>query len=230
MSVDTPRDRERLQQAVTYAAVGATQSPDLMRYPPVGYRPLEQRRRVGHGDERWAWAVDELLTGGVYRGAGMGVRITPVTAADAERTYHPVAFDDEGAPAAAAGVGADDEVYTASGERHLRPGDVIVVGLAVGRQLWLPLPTKVVLLEQEEQRVMYAVGTLPSAVRSRSRSSRPPMARCGSPCAASRGPQRGGDGRCCPGCCWPASSSPSASCAPSCARSPLSQPDLGWAR
>jgi len=161
MSVESPRDRERLQQAVTYAAVGATQSPDLMRYPPPGYRPLEQRRRIGHGDDRWAWAVDELLTGGVYRGAGMGVRITPVTVADAERTYHPVAFDDAGAPAAAAEVGADDEVYTARGERHLRPGDVIVVGLAVGRQLWLPLPTKVVLLEQDEQRVMYAVGTLP---------------------------------------------------------------------
>lgn len=161
MSVNTPSDRERLHQAVTYAAVGASQAPDLLRYPPPGYRPLERRRRIGHGDERWAWAVDELLTGGVYRGAGMGVRITPAAAQDADLTYHPVEFDPAGVPAAAAQVGPDDEVYTAGGARHLRPGDVVVIGLPVGSRLWFPAPMKVVLLEQEERRVVYAVGTLP---------------------------------------------------------------------
>ena len=155
------KDRSRQEQAVTYAAVGASQAPDLMQYPPAGYRPLEERGRVGHGPERWAYAVDELLTGGVYRGAGMGVRITPVSAADAEREYQPVEFDDSGEPAEPAQVGATDEVYTGSGARHLRPGDIIVVGLEVGSRIWLPLPTRVVLLEIDEARVMYAVGTLP---------------------------------------------------------------------
>jgi len=159
--VTTDRDRARQQQVVTYAAVGASQAPDLMRYPPTGYRPLEKRGRIGHGVDRWAYAVDELLTGGVYRGAGMGVRITPVTARDAELTYHHVEFDGAGEPVEAAQLGVSDEVYTASGLRHLRPADIIVVGLEVGRALWLPLPTKVVLLEQAEQRIMYAVGTLP---------------------------------------------------------------------
>ena len=157
----TDRDRARQQQAVTYAAVGASQARDLMRYPPTGYRPLEQRGRIGHGDERWAYALDELLTGGVYRGAGMGVRITPVTAGDAELTYQHVEFDGAGEPVEAAHLGAADEIYTSSGSRQLRPGDIIVVGLEVGRALWLPLPARVVLLEQAEQRVMYAVGTLP---------------------------------------------------------------------
>ncbi len=46
------RDQSRQQQSVTYAAVGATQAPDLMQYPPAGYRPIEQRGRIGHGDER----------------------------------------------------------------------------------------------------------------------------------------------------------------------------------
>ena len=59
------RDAARAEQAVTYAAVGASQAPDLLQYPPQGYRPLEMRGRVGHGDERWEWAVDALLTGGV---------------------------------------------------------------------------------------------------------------------------------------------------------------------
>ena len=155
------RDRARQQQAVTYASVGASQAPDLLQYPPSGYRPLEQRGRIGHGDERWAYAVDELLTGGVYRGAGMGVRITPVSAVDAQLEYQPVEFTTAGEPVEAAQVGAVDEVYTGSGARHLRPGDVIVVGLDVGRRIWLPLPTRVVLLEVDEARVMYAVGTLP---------------------------------------------------------------------
>lgn len=161
MPADSDRDRARQQQPVTYAAVGATQAPDLMQYPPRGYRPLEQRARIGHGDERWQYAVDELLTGGVYRGAGMGVRITPVTAGDADLTYSHVEFDAAGGPVEAAHLGASDEVYTASGARLLRPGDIVVVGLEVGSALWLPLPTRVVLLEQHPQRVMYAVGTLP---------------------------------------------------------------------
>ncbi len=161
VTADTTRDRARQLQPVTYAAVGATQAPDLLRYPPTGYRPLELRGRIGHGDERWQYAVDELLTGGVYRGAGMGVRITPVTAGDAELTYHHVEYDSVGEPVEPAQVGAADEVYTAGGARHLRPGDIVVVGLEVGRALWLPLPGRVVLLEEAAQRVMYAVGTLP---------------------------------------------------------------------
>jgi len=159
--VTTDRDRARQQQAVTYAAVGASQLPDLMRYPPSGYRPLEQRGRIGHGDDRWATAVDELLTGGVYRGAGMGVRITPVTAGDAALTYQHVEFNGEGEPLEAAELGAVDEIYTAEGARHLRAGDIVVVGLDVGTALWLPLPGRVVLLEHDASRVMYAVGTLP---------------------------------------------------------------------
>lgn len=158
---DVSRDRSRQQQAVTYAAVGASQAVDLMQYPPAGYRPLEQRGRVGHGDERWQHAVDELLTGGVYRGAGLGVRITPVSAGDAEREYQPVEFDTLGAPSEPAQLGAVDEVYTGTGDRHLRPGDVIVVGLEVRRRIWFPVPTRVVLLEVDEARVMYAAGTLP---------------------------------------------------------------------
>jgi len=154
----------RQEQAVTYAAVGASQAPDLLRYPPQGYRPLELRGRVGHGDERWAWAVDALLTGGVYRGAGMGVRMTAVDASEAERVYQPVEFDEQGEPVEAAEVGVVDEVFTSEGDRHLRPGDTIVVGLPVGERLWLPLPGRVVLLEHEDAHVMYAVGTLPGHV------------------------------------------------------------------
>ena len=161
VTADSTRDRARQQQPVTYGAVGATQAQDLMRYPPQGFRPLELRGRIGHGDERWAYATDELLTGGVYRGAGMGVRVTPVTAGDAAHTYTSVEYGDSGQAVEPAQVGDFDEVYTAGGARLVRPGDIVVVGLDVGEALWLPLPGRVVLVEQAEQRVMYAVGTLP---------------------------------------------------------------------
>jgi uncharacterized protein (UPF0548 family) len=91
----------------------------------------------------------------------MGVRITPVTAAEAELTFQPGGFDGEGNVVEPAHVGARDEVYTSEGTRHLRAGDTVVVGLTVRAALWLPLPGRVVLLEHHPQWVMYAIGTLP---------------------------------------------------------------------
>jgi hypothetical protein len=36
-------------QSVTYGAIGATLAPDLLRYPPAGYRPAEDSVRLGSG-------------------------------------------------------------------------------------------------------------------------------------------------------------------------------------
>lgn len=159
-----PRTRDsavEAEQSVTYAAVGATQAPDLLQYPPRGYRPLQLRSRIGHGDARWQYAVDELLTAGIYRGAGMGLRLTPAPPVQTENAYHPVTFGEDGEPEAPAELAPAEQVYTADGRPLLRPGDEITVGLAVGTRLWFPLPTRVVLLEQSDEVVTYAVGTLP---------------------------------------------------------------------
>ena len=53
----------------TYGAVGATQAPDLMQYPPKGFKPAEYRARVGHGDARFeaAWSPRDLEDPGAQR-------------------------------------------------------------------------------------------------------------------------------------------------------------------
>lgn len=147
--------------AVTYAAVGATQAPDLLSFPPRGFRPAEHRARIGHGDARWSYAVEALLDGGVYRGAGMTVRYHPAPADLAADAYQPVVFDDVGEPVDPAAVAPAEQVFTAEGRPLLRPADEITVGLGIGDALWFPLPTRVVLLEQGDTRVTLAMGTLP---------------------------------------------------------------------
>lgn len=63
---------------MSYAAVGATQAPDLLSYPPRGFRPVEQRYRIGHGDARFEHSCSMLLSWGVQEGSGMTVeRVQP---------------------------------------------------------------------------------------------------------------------------------------------------------
>ena len=59
-------------QPVTYGAVGGTQAPDLLYYPPKGYKPLERQVRLGSGEERFetaaaalAWSVLALSIGAI---------------------------------------------------------------------------------------------------------------------------------------------------------------------
>lgn len=147
--------------AVTYAAVGATQAPDLFAFPPRGYSPSEYRARIGHGDARWAYAVEALLDGDVYRGAGMTVRYHPAPDPVVDGSYSPVGFDRDGEPTAPAELSSAEQVFSSDGRPLLRPADEITVGLGVVRRLLFPLPTRVVLLERTDDRVTLAMGTLP---------------------------------------------------------------------
>jgi uncharacterized protein (UPF0548 family) len=149
------------EQTVTYASVGGTQAPDLMRYPPRGFRPLELRGRVGHGDARWAFAVDQLLTGGIYRGAGLSVQLVPASGEQDAAHYVPVEFDEHGQPVAPAALEVPDDEFSAQGEPYLRAGDSVVVGPTLGSRVLLRLPGRVVLRENEQNRVLIVVGTLP---------------------------------------------------------------------
>ena len=55
---------------VDYAAVGATQAPDLMQYPPERSIPAEESWRIGSGEARFETAGDALLSWAAQRGAG----------------------------------------------------------------------------------------------------------------------------------------------------------------
>ncbi len=148
-------------QVVTYGAVGGTKAADLMAFPPAGFRPFEQRTRIGHGDARWQHAWQSAMTWGIQRGSGIQVRLHDSPAEVTEGTYTPVAFDDAGEPIASPLASESDEiVYGAEGHPFIAPGDTAVLVVP----LWLfgiRAPCRVIYVIDEPNRKGFAYGTLP---------------------------------------------------------------------
>ena len=148
-------------QVVTYGAVGGTKAADLMAFPPAGFRPVEQRTRIGHGDARWQHAWQSTMTWGIQRGSGIQVRLHDSPAEVTEGTYTPVAFDDAGEPIASPLASESDEiVYGAEGHPFIAPGDTAVLVVP----LWLfgiRAPCRVIYVIDEPNRKGFAYGTLP---------------------------------------------------------------------
>ncbi len=150
---------ELWQVPVTYAAVGATQADDLLKYPPKGYRPLERRIRIGHGDARWEFAWIETMSWGIQRRAGFRVRVLDAPAAVTTGTYTPVTFGDDGEPVQAAAVGEGDElVFAPDGSELVKPGDTALLRWGI----WpFRIPARVVYVVDEPNRRGFAYGSLP---------------------------------------------------------------------
>ncbi len=130
---------------VTYGAVGATQAPDLLRYPPAGYRAIERTARIGHGAARFEYACVAALTWGIQKRSGF--RIQPIEP--------PIESD---APAGSAGREA---LYGPDGTRYLRPGDTAQLVIPVIGPIVITAPARVVYLVDEPRRRGFAYGTLP---------------------------------------------------------------------
>lgn len=154
-----PEPTQPWAAAVTYAAIGATRAPDLLRHPPPGFRASERTARIGHGAARWEFASEEVQTWGLKRRAGFRVDPIAVPADVLDNSYIPVAFDTAGVPITPAGR-SEGQVFTSSGDELLRPGDTAI--LSVG---WGPArvrePVRVVYLVNEAKLRGYAYGTLP---------------------------------------------------------------------
>ncbi len=149
------------ERAVTYAAVGATQAPDLLQYPPSGFRPVERRVRVGHGDARWEYAWSQLFTWGMQRLSGMRVEVSDTPGEVTALTYTPVGFDREGNPVAPATIDSSgDALYGADGTAYLRPGDTANLVIPFG-PLHVGSPVRVVYVVDTPDRKGFAYGTLP---------------------------------------------------------------------
>jgi uncharacterized protein (UPF0548 family) len=150
---------ELWQVPVTYAAIGATQAEDLLRYPPTGYRPMERRVRIGHGDARWEFAWVQTMSWGIQRRAGFHVEPLDSPSDVSEGTYVPVAFDKAGTPIQPAISGQDGELtYAPDGSSLVRPGDSALLTWAI----WpAKIPTRVVYVIDEPDRKGFAYGTLP---------------------------------------------------------------------
>ncbi|MDP9026471.1 MAG: DUF1990 domain-containing protein [Actinomycetota bacterium] len=147
------------QVPVTYAAIGATQSEDLLQHPPKGFRPIERRVRVGYGPERWDYAWVQTMSWGIQRRAGFHVSALDSPAAVSDGTYIPVAFDASGTPVQPAT--SDDEgelTFAPDGSALIRPGDTALLKW----MLWpARIPARVVYVIDEPDRKGFAYGTLP---------------------------------------------------------------------
>ncbi|MGX5695263.1 DUF1990 family protein [Agromyces soli] len=141
-------------QSVTYGAIGATLAPDLLRYPPAGFRPAEDSVKIGSGRERFDKAAEELMTWGVQRGAGFEVLDV---ASGTGTQYTGVVYDAEGAPVAGADprteqrFGADGTPYVAAGMTATLRGP--------GRPGHHDTPVLVVYVIDEPERIGFAYGT-----------------------------------------------------------------------
>jgi uncharacterized protein (UPF0548 family) len=148
------------QRAVTYAAIGATQDEEFTRYPPKGYRAIERKVRLGHGEERWHHAWTEPLRLGIQRLWGLGVVRVDAPPEVLENTYTPVTFDGEGQPVQPASTTSGEQVYADTGAQLVRPGDTAILLLGWGPAS-LRIPVRVVYLIDEPTRRGFAYGTLP---------------------------------------------------------------------
>jgi uncharacterized protein (UPF0548 family) len=149
------------EKPVSYGAVGATQAPDLLQYPPSGFRPFERRVRLGHGDARWNFAWTELFTWGMQRLSGMHVDVSDTPGEVTALTYTPVGFDPEGNPVAPATIDSFGEaLYGPDGTPFLRPGDTANLVIPFG-PLHVSAPVRVVYVVDEPARKGFGYGTLP---------------------------------------------------------------------
>ncbi len=149
------------QRAVTYAAIGATQGEEFLRYPPKGYRAMERKVRIGHGEDRWRHAWTETLSWGIKTRSGFRVERIESPAEVVENTYTPVTFDETtGEPVQPAVIANDEVVYADTGVELVRAGDSAVLLLG-WRALRFREPVRVVAVIDEPNRRGFAYGTLP---------------------------------------------------------------------
>ncbi len=142
--------------AVTYGAIGGTLAPDLLSYPPTGYRPLVRTVRLGSGDERFKLASSSLMTWGVQRGSGIVV-------ADLEtgtgQQYTGIVFSDDGTPAAVQQLQVNEATFAEDGTPYIANGMTARLRIPFG-PFTITAPVRVVYLIDEVNRAGFAYGTM----------------------------------------------------------------------
>jgi uncharacterized protein (UPF0548 family) len=146
-------------ETVDYAAVGGTQAPDLMQYPPERSLPAEESWRIGSGEERFATASESLLSWAAQREGGLS--LTDVRPAPGPM-YSGVGFDAEGNAIAPSRLESDQR-FDADGTPFVAPGTSVrlhgrVGGLRADGEL------RVISVIEEPRRTGFAIGTVSGSV------------------------------------------------------------------
>lgn len=146
-------------ETVDYAAVGATQAPDLMQYPPERSTPAQESWRIGSGEARFDSASDALLSWHAQRAGGLTLSdIRPASGP----MYSGVSFDGEGHPVAPSRSDADQR-FEADGTPWVSAGTTIHLhGRARGLRVDAEL--RVIFAVEEPRRVGFALGTVDHSV------------------------------------------------------------------
>lgn len=147
-------------QSVTYGAIGATLDPDLLRYPPAGFRPAEDSVKLGSGKDRFDRAAEELMTWGIQKGAGFEViDVSPGTGAQ----YTGLAYDPDGAPLAEQPAPRAEQRFGPDGTPYVSAG---MTATLKPRGRGRGIPVLVVYLVDEPERIGFAYGTTGDAPES----------------------------------------------------------------
>ncbi|GAA1756656.1 DUF1990 family protein [Agromyces humatus] len=142
-------------QSVTYGAIGATLAPDLLRYPPDGYRPAEDSVRLGSGAERFERAAESLMTWGIQQGAGF--EVVDVSAGTGAQ-YPGIVYDADGAPLAQQPEPHAVQRFSSDGTPYITAG-VAATLRRRGRLRSADTHVLVVYVIDEPGRVGFAYGT-----------------------------------------------------------------------
>ena len=142
--------------AVTYGAIGGTLAPDLLSYPPQGYRPLERTVRLGSGDERFQLASSSLMTWGVQRGSG--IRVTNLEIGTGEQ-YTGIVFNEDGTPAEAQQHPVNEATFAEDGTPYIVNGMTAKLKIPFG-PFTITAPARVVYVIDEVNRAGFAYGTM----------------------------------------------------------------------
>lgn len=148
-STENVRRSNHVATPVTYAAVGASQLSDVVRFPPVGTESYAESRQLGSGQERFVAASSVLMTWGAQRGAG--IQVSDIVRGG-EDPYLAPEFDAKGQ---ARGVRTLEERFGADGEPYIVPGTSAVM-TAAGKA---PRSMLVVYTIEEDRITGFAWGT-----------------------------------------------------------------------
>lgn len=146
---DSKRRSNYVEHTVSYAAVGASQAPDLLKYPPTGSTPFEHEVLLGSGEDRFMSASSVLMTWGAQRAAGITVQTVDQ---ETEAKYRKITFRTDGVPE---GPGRNDQYFAPDGTPYLEVGQIVHYTMPDSKQREMRVLSTI----DEERRVGFIVGT-----------------------------------------------------------------------
>lgn len=149
------RSGEPRDSSLNYAAIGATQTDEILQYPPKGYRATQASRKVGSGQERFDSAARLLMTWAVQRGSG--VEVLDIAAETADDVYAGVDFDEDGRPIGITSV-PEEELFAPDGTPYVSAGMTAMTVYSAG-PIRVKVPIKVVYVIDEPKRVGFGYGS-----------------------------------------------------------------------